>query len=199
MILLTTTSDKLQLVTNAAGSIAVYAAWLDNASGTITPDSDNLAAITSATTTDVIAAPGSGVQRNIKTITCTNTSTLVANRLVVQHTDGVTAETLWAGTLQPGEAVIYNGFDFVRYNAAGVMESALEQWFTDRVVKRALAKMTFTPNGLRSEVAGTVTVNGSLTTLTNLTNLGLTTALGRAMVESQTLFQSGFRRNLTVA
>ena len=56
MIFLTSTSDIIQVITSAAGSIRVHSTWIDNASGTVTPGRTNLAAITSATTTTAVVA-----------------------------------------------------------------------------------------------------------------------------------------------
>ena len=65
MLLLTSTSDKLQIIsiiTSQASSIDVHASWVDNASNNITPGRTN-SVITTATTTNVIAAPAAGVRR----------------------------------------------------------------------------------------------------------------------------------------
>jgi hypothetical protein len=62
MLLLTSTSDKLQIIsiiTSQAASIDVHASWVDNASNNITPGRTN-SVITTAATTNVIAAPAAG-------------------------------------------------------------------------------------------------------------------------------------------
>jgi hypothetical protein len=90
MLLLSSTSDKLQIIliiTSQAASIDVHASWVDNASNNITPGRTN-SVITTATTTDVMAAPAAGVQRNCKAL-------LVRNKhatcdVTVHHTDGTT-------------------------------------------------------------------------------------------------------------
>jgi hypothetical protein len=66
MILLTTTSDKIQLITGTAGSIDAYSTWVDNTTTAVTPGRTTLASITAAATTDIIAAPASSTQRAIK-------------------------------------------------------------------------------------------------------------------------------------
>jgi len=121
MLLLTSTSDLVQLVTGSAGTINVHASYVDNNAGTITPGRTNTAAISTAVTTTVVAAPGSGVQRNLKMLTVANTHASVSNAIKIQHTDGTTIEQLWDGTLAPGENVVMdqNG-DFTYYNASGV-------------------------------------------------------------------------------
>ncbi len=71
MLLLTATTDKFQLVTDAAVTVDVHASYMDNASGVITPGRQNTA-ITTATTTDIVGAPGASTQRNVKTLTVRN-------------------------------------------------------------------------------------------------------------------------------
>ena len=120
MLLLTSTSDLVQVITGSAGAISVHTDYVDNNAGTITPGRTNTASITTAATTTVVASPGSGVQRNVKNITVFNTSASVSNLTTVQHTDGTTAEILWRGTLGPGESAVFdqNG-DWTYYSSAG--------------------------------------------------------------------------------
>lgn len=107
MLLLTSTSDKLQVVTGAAGAaVEVHVSWVDNASGTITPGRLNTAAITTATTTDIVPAPSAGVQRNVKAIYITNTSATVSTQVTVQHTDGTAVSDIMGVTLLPGENLV---------------------------------------------------------------------------------------------
>jgi hypothetical protein len=120
MLLLTSTSDVVQVITGSAGAISVRADYVDNNSGTITPGRTNTASISTATTTTVVASPSSGIQRNVKSLSVFNTSASVSNLITVVHTDGTNAENLWKGTLASGEFVIFdqNG-DFTYYSAAG--------------------------------------------------------------------------------
>lgn len=107
MLLLTSTSDKIQVVTAAAVStIDVHCSYVDNNAGTITPGRANTI-ISTATTTDVIAAPGSGVQRNVKGIYITNTSATTSSQVTVLHTDGTNAADLMGVALLPGENLTY--------------------------------------------------------------------------------------------
>lgn len=108
MLLLTSTSDLLQVVTGSAGSINVHASWVDNASGTITPGRTNTASITSATTTTVVAAPAASTQRNVKLLVVFNASATVSNLVTVQHTDGTNVEIIFRGTLAPGESMVFD-------------------------------------------------------------------------------------------
>lgn len=105
MLLLTSTSDLLQVITGSAGSINVHASWVDNASGTITPGRTNTAAIVTAATTTVVASPAASTQRNVKLLVVYNASSTVSNLITVQHTDGTNVEIIWKGTLAPGESM----------------------------------------------------------------------------------------------
>jgi hypothetical protein len=103
MLLLTSTSDKLQLITGSAVAVDVHASFVDNASGTITPGRQNTA-ITTATTTDVVAAPGSGTQRNVQTLTIRNKG-LSTDHVHVVLTDGATAAELFSASLAAGSSL----------------------------------------------------------------------------------------------
>lgn len=105
MLLLTSTSDIVRVVTGAAVStLTVHASYVDNASGTITPLRTNTA-ISTATTTTIVASPAAGVQRNVKTIQITNNSATTLF-VEVQHTDGTTVAELIGVTLKGGENLI---------------------------------------------------------------------------------------------
>lgn len=106
MLLLASSSDKIQLVTGSAGDIDVHASWVDNASGTITPGRTNVSPAT-ATTTDIVAAPAGGAIRNVKTLNLRNSHASNANAVTVQHTDGTTVAILFNATLAAGELLTY--------------------------------------------------------------------------------------------
>ena len=106
MIILSSTSDKIQVVTGSAGTIDVHASWADLSSGSVTPGRTNTPVITTATTTDVVASPGASAQRNVRTMYIRNDDASVDNLISVQHTDGTNVEILWEGILLPGEAVL---------------------------------------------------------------------------------------------
>jgi hypothetical protein len=106
MLLLTSTSDLVQIVTGTAvSSIVCHTSYVDNASGTITPGRLNTS-ITTATTATIVASPSSGVQRNVKMIDLSNISTATPCQVTVQHTDGTTVVNLFDCLLQPGEDLL---------------------------------------------------------------------------------------------
>lgn len=144
MLLLTSTSDKIQVITGSSGAISVHTSWVDNASGTITPGRTNTASITGTTTTDVVAAPASSTQRNVKFISVFNTHASVSNLITIQHTDGTNVEILWKATLLAGESVEFdaNG-DFVYYDVNGqVKTSAINGLFISASVKTSGTSFT---------------------------------------------------------
>jgi hypothetical protein len=119
MILLTGTSDLVQLVTGSAGSIDVHASWVDNNAGTITPGRTNTA-ITTAATTTVVGSPAASTQRNLQTLNIRNKHATSSNLVTVQHTDGATAVQLFAYTLLAGEELSFmDGVGFRVIDASG--------------------------------------------------------------------------------
>jgi len=109
MILLTSTSDKIQVITSTAAAIAVHATYIDAPKplvpGSSYPPDRKNTLISSATTTDVVLSPGASTARNVKFCSVKNTDGALASVVSIIHTDGTTAATLWGGTLQPGDAV----------------------------------------------------------------------------------------------
>lgn len=119
MILLTATTDKLQLVTGSAGTINFHASWVDNNAGTITPGRSN-SAPTTATTTDVVAAPASSTQRNVKTMNIRNAHASNANTLTVLFNDNGTTYELFKCSLAAQEVLTYvEGIGWDIYAADG--------------------------------------------------------------------------------
>jgi hypothetical protein len=106
MLLLTSVSDILRVVTNAAATIHVHASWVDNNAGTVTPGRTNTAAISTATTTTVVAAPAASTQRNVKHLNITNAHATVSSLVTVQHFDGTNSEDLMGVILLPGENLV---------------------------------------------------------------------------------------------
>jgi hypothetical protein len=114
MIILSSASDKLQVVTAVAGEVDVHASWLDNTAGAVSVGRSNTA-ITAAATTDVVLSPGTGVQRNVRTLHIRNKGT-DPNDVVVRHTDGSTIVEIYKQTVPPDGQFQYNdgnGFSVV--------------------------------------------------------------------------------------
>ena len=115
MLILASTSDKLQVITGSAGTVDVHVSWMDNVAGAVQPGRTNTPTITTAATTDVVAPPGATTQRNVKTIHVRNRA-VTPNDVTVQHTDGTNVVQLHKVTLQPNRTLQYIdevGFIFV--------------------------------------------------------------------------------------
>jgi hypothetical protein len=127
MLLLTSTSDKIQVVTGSAVVMEVHASWVDNASGTITPGRTNTE-ITTATTTDVVASPGASTQRNVQTLVVRNNDASSSNDVTVRHTDGTTAVDIFKATLAFGEALQFiDGVGFQVLANSGAVKTSQNQ------------------------------------------------------------------------
>jgi hypothetical protein len=123
MILLAGTSAIIEVITSAAQEIMVHASFADNASGTITPNTQNTT-ITTATTTTVVPSPASNVERNVKYLSFYNYGS-AANTLTVEHYDGTTTIVLKVVTLNAGDTLLYDeGNGWTRANNAGVILTA---------------------------------------------------------------------------
>jgi hypothetical protein len=124
MLLVTSTTDKIQVITGSAGAIAVHASFTDLNGTTVTPGRSNTASIATATTTDVVAAPGASTYRNVQLLNIRNTHASVANLITIQHTDGTNIEILYKVNLVAGAQCIYDGNGWISYDASGNILSA---------------------------------------------------------------------------
>ncbi|MFO1394704.1 MAG: hypothetical protein U1F09_13145 [Steroidobacteraceae bacterium] len=107
MLILTGTTDKLQVITSAALSLHCHASYSDLNGNTVTPGRTNTP-ITTATTTDVVGAPGAGVQRTVHTFTARNRDATTANDVTIVLTDGTNAMELIEVTLPAGFTLHYH-------------------------------------------------------------------------------------------
>lgn len=108
MINLASTSDLIQVVTSHAAQIEVHASWVDLNGTTVTPGRTNTPAITTATTTTIVASPAASTVRNVKHLNITNDHASQSCIVTVEHTDGTTAVEMMSFTLLPGENMIFN-------------------------------------------------------------------------------------------
>ena len=109
MILLATTTDKLQLVTSAATSVDVHVSYIDASSTTLVPSGGGKqnTNISTATTTDILAVPGASTFRNVKTITVRNKDASTANDVTVVYDQNGTDYELFKITLTAGATLEY--------------------------------------------------------------------------------------------
>ena len=119
MLLLTGTSDLIQVITGQAVTVDVHASWVDNASGTITPGRTNTI-ITSNQTTTVVASPAASTQRNVQTLNIRNVHATSSCTVTVIHYDGASGADLIEYTLLAGETIQYvDGHGWKALTAAG--------------------------------------------------------------------------------
>ena len=172
MLLLTSTSDLVQVVTSAAGSVEVHASWLD-VTGTpqvVTPGRTNTADITTATTTTVVGSPGASTQRNVKHLNVHNGHASISNNVRVLHTDGTTSQDLMHVTLLPGETLVFDAEGkWTHYDADGVPRTATANLYT-----RALD----------------ADQSNSTTTLTEVTGLTLALPVGTYQFKYTAIYQA---------
>jgi hypothetical protein len=105
MLILSSTSDKLQIALGAGGNVTVHASYLDNVAGSVNPQRKNTL-ITTTTLTDIVTSPANSIQRNVKTLHIHNNGA-AANAVSVILTDGTTAVTLASQTLAPNATLQY--------------------------------------------------------------------------------------------
>jgi hypothetical protein len=131
---LTSTSDKVQIVTGSAGAVDAHASWASYdpsqpATDRVTLGRNNVK-VSTAATTDLIGSPASGVTRNPKVIHIANVHASIANQVTLQHTDGTNVIQIESVNLQPGERIDWregvpmrvidaNGFEKVNPAVAG--------------------------------------------------------------------------------
>lgn len=133
MLLLNLTTDKLQIISGQAGDLDVHVSFIDmtNADPPVIKGSTSgrqNTNITTATTTDVCAAPGSNVLRNIKTIHARNAHASTPMDVTVQFNQNGTLFELFKVTLKSQETLEYVegiGFFVLTVAAAQVLAKIL--------------------------------------------------------------------------
>jgi len=170
MLLLASTSDKLQITTTQAVATDVHASFVDLSGTTVTPGRLNTA-ISTATTTDVVASPAASTQRTVKSLLVRNKHASTAQVVTVIHTDGTTAVELIKVTLGAGECLHY------------VEEAGF--WTTDDLGRYKAVQYANigqpTTNSLTTVVLGSdVTNNNAVAnTIADVTGLSFSVLLGK--------------------
>lgn len=107
MISLDATTKSLELVTTSTAGIDYYVAYTELTSTTADLLQSN-GAISTATTTTILAAPASSTQRQVKFITVVNTSATATNTVTFQINSSSSTRRLYGPMrLYPGETVQY--------------------------------------------------------------------------------------------
>lgn len=156
MLLLASTSDKLQLVTSSTSEISVHADWVDHNAGTVTHGRTNGSITSAGATTDVVASPSGSAKRNVRSLFARNKGA-AANDVTVQHTDGSTVAQLFKLTLQPGCSLAFlDGVGFLAWDGdgAGVLSRVAgeEQGALIRRTTYTSGTNTFTPGARARQV-----------------------------------------------
>lgn len=143
MLVLTATTDKLQLTTSAAGSVDVLAFWVDRdqSSGAVGAANRQLSAIVTATTTDIVAAPGASTTRNVKQLHIRNKHASLSNDVTVIFDANGTDYEIHKVTLRPGEALEYVegvGFYVLAANLSNLNITSAEPANMQRVLQSIL-------------------------------------------------------------
>ena len=118
MILLTNTTDKLSLVTDFTGNVKVSTIFIDRnqSSGNVGLAERQLTTITTAATTDIVAAPGATTTRKVKELRVHNANTTSPMDVTIQYNaNGLLYEYI-SSRLMPGDALTYaenTGFKLV--------------------------------------------------------------------------------------
>lgn len=125
-MLLLLPGDTLEVVTDAAVPVDVHASFMDLESGEVTPGRANTA-ITTAATTPVVADPGAGKTRNVKTLHIRNKDAALPVGVTVVHNSATNAE-LRKTTLKAGEELEYvEGVGFFTLEQKQVVEQVLRK------------------------------------------------------------------------
>lgn len=173
MLLLTTTSDKLQIISGSTGTLDVHASWADLASGVVTMGRTNTN-ITTATTTDVVAAPAASTTRNIKALYIANNHATNSMLITVQHTDGTHVIPLEVVTLLAGERLDFvEGIGFQLIDSTGIIKSNVP-----------VSAGQYTVKGLSADLTN------ATTTAAKVTNLDLALGVGTWVFEYFLLWRS---------
>jgi hypothetical protein len=164
-LFLANTTDKLQLVTDAAVTVDVQVSYTDHNAGAFTP-SRQLTAITTATTTDILAAPASSTQRSVRLMTIRNKHASSAVVVTLLYDANGTDYELYSTTMLAGECLVYIDALGFFLNKANPLENPV-------VVKRLSADQS-----------------NSTTTPTEVTGLTVATNTGTFIFEYFLILQS---------
>lgn len=105
MLLLTATTNILELTTSGTSTVDVHASWVDMEAADTVPGSTETQ-ITTATTTTIVAAPGASTQRQIKLLTVSNAGS-AANTVTLKKDVGGTESQVFKATLYVGDSLVY--------------------------------------------------------------------------------------------
>jgi hypothetical protein len=128
MIYLSLTTDKIQLVTSSAATVDVNCNFVEavKATGATADIGKQNTAISSATTTDILAVPGASNARTLKQMTVRNKDATLSIDVTVLYNANATTYELHKVTLGTGDSLIYiEGVGFFTLAPAAKLDSFL--------------------------------------------------------------------------
>lgn len=133
MLLLFATTDKVQVVTSAAVTVDVHASYMDmsQADPPVVKGSSSSrlnTPITTAATTDVVAAPAASTTRNVKAMTIRNKHATSPVDITVQYNQNATIIEIVKVTLLAGETL-----EFVEGTGWYVIQNIRKVFYNRRV------------------------------------------------------------------
>jgi hypothetical protein len=168
-MLLTTTSDLIQLVTGSAGNVDIVAEYADLASGVVSTGR-LLTKTTTATTTTIVASPAASTARKVKELQIANNHATTANSVTIQQFDGTNTVVIETINLLAGERIGYreaSGYTLVGADgvdkpsglltslvrvldadATGTNVATAQQWFPTSGAVAVAAATTYKMTGL---------------------------------------------------
>ncbi len=109
MLIQSLTTDKISLITTTVANTDIVATYVDRnqSTGTVGLADRQVTAVVTATTTDIVAAPGATTTRNIKSLNIRNKHTSTNNTITVQYNANSVLYELHKATLLAGEVLQY--------------------------------------------------------------------------------------------
>jgi len=133
------TTDKISVITSSVADIVAHASFVDYVQSpeSATPGKQNTA-ISSATTTDIVAAPAASTFRNLKFLSLRNKHASTSNTVTVQFNANGTLYELFKCTLLPGEELVCHEGVWFHFDANGGVYGATVALADPRVTTKVL-------------------------------------------------------------
>jgi len=160
MLLLVLSTDKLQLVTDSAATVDVHASFADqsNADPPVTQGSSSgkqNTAISSATTTDIVASPTGGDLRNIKYLAIRNKDSSLSVTVTVRYNQNATTFDIRKVVLAAGDELHFDDGTWYVLTASSVPPTLLYALSADATGSNSNTAQPWFPT------SGSVTVAGN--------------------------------------
>jgi hypothetical protein len=153
MLILKATNETLELATSSSSAVDVHVSYLDITSLAASGVSSQETAISSATTTVILSAPGSSVQRQVKMIVVANKGSS-SNTITLKKDIAGVEYILRSVLLSAGEELIYtDGGGFSKYNPIGEESTAIS---SDKSAPISATTYSCFKVGAASEAAGLI-------------------------------------------